>query len=396
MADRAGNKYSVFVDKVKQWKSYYDKEGIPGLVKHFQTNLNEWKDVHIKVAVTGRSGAGKSSFINAIRDVDADDDQEEDDDRKPAGVGVTECTTEVQDYIYPGNNQFRLYDLPGVGTQKFPQATYLKDVDFEKYDLLIIITDTRFMNEDLWLAQQAVECHKPFYFVRSKIENDIRNDKQAHRKTHNEAALLKKIREDMASNLKSFDVKDIFLIDNYDTQSYDFGLLTTKLIQEANEMKREAIVFSLACLSRVVIEEKKKHLERRIPMVSTFAGIVASMANTSFKNPSESSVVSREIKFYGEQFRVDTASLNVGVEVCDLSEDDKEAVDAKMYSHDKTMYENLKQSLFHMTNYIPVVGNIALGIKCAYYLQECLDETAERAVEIHALMTESFAKKCMT
>ncbi|XP_053374183.1 interferon-inducible GTPase 5-like [Mercenaria mercenaria] len=251
------------------------------------------------------------------------------------------------------------------------------------------------MNEDLWLARQAEEKGKPFYFVRSKIENDIRNDKRAHEKTHNEAAVLRKVRKNMESNLKSFDVKDIFLIDNYDIQSYDFALLTTKLFQDVNEMKQEALVFSLACLSREVIEEKKKRLERRIPIISTFAGMIASVENISLKKASDSSVLSGEIKFYGEQFRVDTASLKVGGEVCDLSEDDKEALDAKMYTHDKTLNENLKQSLFHLINYIPVVGNIALGIKCASFLQECLNETAERAVEIHGVMTKSLAKKGM-
>ncbi|XP_045167836.2 interferon-inducible GTPase 1-like [Mercenaria mercenaria] len=391
MANTDDNKYSGFVEKVKQLKSYYDEGGIQGLAEHFQTNLNEWKDVHIKMAVTGRSGAGKSSFINAIRGVNADDIE-----HNPAKVGVTECTHEVQEYIYPGNNHFRLYDLPGVGTERFPQETYLKDVDFETYDLFIIITASRFMKEDLWLAQQAAECHRPFYFVRTKIESDVQNDKQAHPKTHNEAALLKEVRKDMESNLQRFDVKDIYLIDNFKKQSYDFGLLTTKLIQDAIEMKQEALVFSLACLSREVIKKKKKRLEQRIPMISSFAGMIASVENSSLKKASDSSVVSGEIKFYGEQFRVDTASLKVGGEVCDLSEDDKEDVDAKMYSHDKTMYESLKQSLFHLTNYIPVVGNIALGIKCASYLQKCLDETAERAIEIHGIMTKSLAKKSMT
>ncbi|XP_053374185.1 T-cell-specific guanine nucleotide triphosphate-binding protein 2-like [Mercenaria mercenaria] len=381
MASFDGNKFSGLNEKVKQLKSYYDRGGIPGLERQLKKQLNEWKDVHIKIAVTGRSGVGKSSFINAIRGITADDPG-------AAKVDVKECTASVQEYVYPDNNNFRIYDLPGLGTPHFQTSTYLADVNFEQYDFFIILTETRFMNEDLWLAQQVEEKGKHFYFVRSKIDNDVRSDKRAHPRTHNEAALMNVIKENLESNLKMFSRKDIFLIDNYDTQSYEFGRLTSKLMEDSNEIKQDVLAFSLTCLSNEVIEEKKKTLQRRIPLISYFAGAFANVFN-----PAKSRFVLKEVQFYGEQFRVDTASLVVGGVVCNLSEDEKETVAVMMNSHDKTMSEKMRQSLVHVINYIPIVGNIAVGIKCAKYLEKCLDETAKRAKEIHGLMTESLAKK---
>jgi predicted GTPase len=36
-------------------------------IKEFLTKLGRWKDVEINIGVTGNSGVGMSSFINAIR-----------------------------------------------------------------------------------------------------------------------------------------------------------------------------------------------------------------------------------------------------------------------------------------------------------------------------------------
>ncbi|XP_045170117.2 T-cell-specific guanine nucleotide triphosphate-binding protein 2-like [Mercenaria mercenaria] len=223
----------------------FSEEGLEGQRKK---HLNEFKDFqkHIDIAVTGSSGAGKSSFINAIRDISTDDPG-------AAEVDVLECTNKLQEYLYPDNINFRIYDLPGVGTPHFQRSTYLYNVMFEKYDIFIILTETRFTSEDLWLAQQAEEKGKHFYFVRSKIDNDVWSNRRAHPRTHNEADLLNAIKEDLESNLKKFIRKDIFLIDNYETQLYEFGHLMSKLMQDSNEIKQDVLAFSPTCLSNEVI-----------------------------------------------------------------------------------------------------------------------------------------------
>ncbi len=43
------------------------KKGVEGAQIVMRENLENWKDVKIKFGVTGRSGVGKSTFINSIR-----------------------------------------------------------------------------------------------------------------------------------------------------------------------------------------------------------------------------------------------------------------------------------------------------------------------------------------
>ena len=59
----------------KDWESQNAKGVIEHIRQHgvehieqlFNKKLEGWQDVTVNIAVTGDSGAGKSSFINAIR-----------------------------------------------------------------------------------------------------------------------------------------------------------------------------------------------------------------------------------------------------------------------------------------------------------------------------------------
>ena len=48
-------------------KGYVEEHGVSGIEDFFKTKLGRWKDVEVNIGVTGNSGVGKSSFINAIR-----------------------------------------------------------------------------------------------------------------------------------------------------------------------------------------------------------------------------------------------------------------------------------------------------------------------------------------
>ena len=51
-------------------QGYVDKNGVSNIYieKLFKNKLEGWRDVEVNIAITGSSGAGKSSFINAIRE----------------------------------------------------------------------------------------------------------------------------------------------------------------------------------------------------------------------------------------------------------------------------------------------------------------------------------------
>jgi predicted GTPase len=48
-------------------QGHIEDHGVSGVEEFFKTKLGRWKDVEINIGITGNSGVGKSSFINAIR-----------------------------------------------------------------------------------------------------------------------------------------------------------------------------------------------------------------------------------------------------------------------------------------------------------------------------------------
>jgi predicted GTPase len=52
---------------MKDIPEHIEEHGVSGIGEVFKAKLEQWKDVEINIGVTGDSGVGKSSFINAIR-----------------------------------------------------------------------------------------------------------------------------------------------------------------------------------------------------------------------------------------------------------------------------------------------------------------------------------------
>ena len=141
----------------------------------------------LNIGITGESGSGKSSFVNAFRGIDHKD-------KRAAPTGCVETTTVVKAYPHPNYTSVTLWDLPGIGTTKFPADKYLKHVGFEKFDFFIIISDTRFRENDVKLAKEIQKMGKKFYFVRSKIDNDLQAAQRSQRNFDVETTLAQ-IRE---------------------------------------------------------------------------------------------------------------------------------------------------------------------------------------------------------
>lgn len=157
-------------------------------VSKIKEYLEREANTPLNIAITGESGSGKSSFVNAFRGVDHRD-------KRAAPTGCVETTTEVKEYIHPNYSNVALWDLPGIGTTNFPAAKYLEHVKFQKYDFFIIISDTRFRENDVMLAQEIQNMGKKFYFVRSKIDNDLLAAERSQR-NFNAEKTLEEIRND--------------------------------------------------------------------------------------------------------------------------------------------------------------------------------------------------------
>ncbi|ERE83192.1 interferon-inducible GTPase 1-like protein, partial [Cricetulus griseus] len=133
--------------------------------------LKNIDDIPINIAVTGESGAGKSSFINALRGVGHED-------KGAAKVGVVETTMKRTPYKHPKIKTLTLWDLPGIGTMKFPPKDYLEKVKFQEYDFFILVSATHFTKLELDLAKAIRFMKKNYYLVRTKIDVDLENEKK--------------------------------------------------------------------------------------------------------------------------------------------------------------------------------------------------------------------------
>uniref|UniRef100_A0A8C6SB03 IRG-type G domain-containing protein n=1 Tax=Neogobius melanostomus TaxID=47308 RepID=A0A8C6SB03_9GOBI len=137
-------------------------------------NVQEYEEkvnITVNIAITGESGSGKSTLVNALRGIKNKTDG-------AAPTGIKEPTMEPTEYPHPENPNIRIWDMPGIGTTTFSADKYLKHVGFEKYDFFIIVSSERFRENDAKLAKEIQKMNKKFYFVRSKIEHNIRDEKR--------------------------------------------------------------------------------------------------------------------------------------------------------------------------------------------------------------------------
>lgn len=236
------------------------RNGVSKAKEYLDKMNNKWRMVTLHIGVTGVTGAGKSSFVNALRGVRHGH-------KSFAEVGVKETTTEIKAYPYPGNTNILLWDMPGIGSSSFTKQTFIEKVRFDDYDFFLILTHKRFSEYDIWLAKEVKKIGKSCFFVRTHIHSDIKNDKGDHPTTHSTDAMMESVRSDILKHIKDEGIEaiDVFLIDNKKTDKYDFDRLTAALISGIpDKNKREAFVLSLKVLTKSVIDEKKKDLESSI------------------------------------------------------------------------------------------------------------------------------------
>jgi small GTP-binding protein len=213
------------------------KGGLETALKQCNEDLENWKDEPVKLAVIGKSGVGKSSFINTIRNM------------KPGnhGFATTSCsgntTEKATVYEYPGNSKITLHDLPGFGTIKFPTNEYDKTMKLYEYDYILIFV-RNIEENDLEIAKKIKEMDKPFCFVRSKIDLDILSAKNDG-ESENDA--VEKIISKSLDKLEyaGFNKTNFFVISNHNRKIYQFNDLVSYIERNMSALKCNEGMFSL-------------------------------------------------------------------------------------------------------------------------------------------------------
>uniref|UniRef100_A0A3Q3FI29 Interferon-inducible GTPase 5-like n=1 Tax=Labrus bergylta TaxID=56723 RepID=A0A3Q3FI29_9LABR len=291
--------------------SVLHKEIKEALLKNDQAlavaKINEYfdqqKNVPLNIVITGESCSGKSTFVNAFRGIDNRDE-------KAAPTGTTETTMEVNPYPHPNHPNVTFWDLPGIGTTKFPADKYMKHVGFEKFDFFIIVSSDRFKENDVRLAKEIQRMEKKFYFVRSKIDNSMRDEERTQRDFNKERS-LKKIKDNCIQCLQEQGLKSpqVFLVSSFDLQLYDFHLLEETLERELPEHKRDAFLFAMPNISREIINKKKKALHSKIKYFATLSSAVAGVLIPGLSIAVDIGLLVGVVKQYVYKFGLDIKSL---------------------------------------------------------------------------------------
>ncbi|XP_062375720.1 interferon-inducible GTPase 5-like [Sardina pilchardus] len=385
------------VKAVREFSESLETQNITSAIQKIQTYFQDLDDVLLNIAVTGESGSGKSSFVNALRGLGDEEEQS-------APTGVVETTTEPTPYPHPKYPNVILWDLPGVGTQNFKADTYLEQVGFNQYDFFIIIASERFRSSNVDLATHIQKTKKKFYFVRSKIDVDVQAEKR--RKSFDQKSVLDRIRQDCIQGLEKSGVEHpmVFLISRLELGKYDINILQEMMDKELPERKRDMLLLALPNVTMKIHQKKREALQARVWKMALLSAGVAALPIPGLSICTDVGILMTEIKEYYHTFGLDEESLQnlscqteVPVEefqACLKSPLSKEiSADVVVKMLTKAAGAGLMVA-GHCLNMLPLLGSLPAGAlsytSTKLMLESCLRELADDAqsVLVRALQTE--------
>ncbi|XP_015271237.1 PREDICTED: interferon-inducible GTPase 5-like [Gekko japonicus] len=268
----SGMSKAVIGGRLEELKAELEVENnnLSKLIERSGNDLNALENATLDIAITGASGAGKSSFVNALRGI-------KDDEEGAAEIGITQTTMEIKGYPHPTSPKVTIWDLPGIGTPQFEAKQYLQMVNFATYDFFIIVASDRFTEHDVFLGREIHNMKKKFYYVRSKV--DISIDSEKRKRNFCKEKTLEKIRKYCFDCLAEAGETHprVFLISSIDLKDYDFPLLVDTLENDLDRMKRYVLITTVSGFSKAILKKKKAAMEAliwRVALVSSVTGAI--------------------------------------------------------------------------------------------------------------------------
>nr|XP_005313970.1 interferon-inducible GTPase 5-like [Chrysemys picta bellii] len=399
-------------EDMEELMAAFGKGNLPEAAAKAKESLEMVDKITINIAVTGEAGSGKSSFVNAIRGLG-------DDDEGAAETGVNETTMEPTAYPHPSYPNVIVWDLPGIGTPTFKSDTYLEQVGFSRYDFFIIISYTRFKTHDIELAQEIQRQGKKFYFVRSKVDQDLTNEKTlydekgilkqrkaATKRPHqySESAILDAIRENCIKGLGEAEVTSprVFLVSRGDLGKYDFPKFQEVLVDELPGHKRRALLRSLSNVSKEILEKKREQLQAQIGMKSLASCAVAAVPIPGLTIVCDIAILETSLKEFCRDFGLNENALAALARQANKPIAELKAVIKSPLSEEITgdLVTNLLTKcaagvvkfVTFFFNFIPLLGSIisaAASYPTTYYmLQDFLNDAADDAARVLEVVME--------
>jgi len=220
------------------------ESSIEDVLNNIKAQVDLWENTEVKIAVTGQSGSGKSSLINAIAG------------SKIAPVGFVE-TMEPKEY--KTENGIILVDLPGCGTANFPFESYVDDMKLSEFDAIVLVTANRFYEADIKLFNYVTnELKKPIFLVRTKMDDAVRDGAEDNDLSRDE--VIEMVLNDMIHNTNVSDISKIYLVSSKPKQITHFD--TARLIKDISEnlpnIKKGKFISESAAYSEEAIKAKRE------------------------------------------------------------------------------------------------------------------------------------------
>lgn len=251
----------------RQIQQYITQNGTQDFDARIRRVLEEGPKEPLKIAVTGASGIGKSTFINTMRGLKPNDP------RAAKTSSTQQCTITTQEYPDPKNPKLIYYDLPGIGTSNFPKDEYIKKLSLNNYDCFIIMSGNRFTENDCYLATEIDKLGKKFYFARTRIDESITSALEESEGPFDESAYV------------------------------------NALVEDANDMKKEIIVRTITANSQEVIDRKAALLEERIYLIALLGAGVAVIPIPCLSILCDVPLITKEVHRYMKDFGLDPDSI---------------------------------------------------------------------------------------
>lgn len=223
------------------------------VVRGIKQTVETLSQTPVNVTVTGNSGNGMSSFINALRIIG-----HEEDDSAPSGVvRTTQTRAKYSSAHFPN---VILWDLPGLGATAQTIDNYREEMEFSMYDLFIIIASEQFSSNHVNLAKVIQGMGKRFYIVWTKLDRDLRPH------AHSETQLVQTIRENIQKELQKERVHEppIFLVSNLDPLLHDFPALRDTLHKDLSNIRCCGPLSTLSSAFEKIIDDRVASLRKRI------------------------------------------------------------------------------------------------------------------------------------
>lgn len=288
-----------------------------------------------------------------------------------------------------------MWDLPGIGTDEFPEETYWQKLDLKKYDAFLIFTATRFRRQVSYLTKEITKIGKRFFLVRSKVDQDVEDLKKygdASPPSEQAAeALLKDLRSEIRSKLSNqLSInQDIYLIDTRCPEKWDFARLTKDILLVLPEDLSDCLTFSLdilRSLSADTLKCKVNALKKRVILAAGASAATAAIPIPLVSAAVDAGLIANELAFYRSQlglpseetslFKTLTATTQAKVKSC-LSVLDNALKGVRWMTAYAT--ESVAEEWVRIIPIIGLTAASALSFGATYYALKTSLETMEEA-----------------